>query len=521
MNTASELESEVRRLIGAGDLRDAAVVCDRLNQAHPESASGWATASDLALRVGEPAIAVQAVDRALRLAPDKPALLLQKMTALEAAGDTGGAVATARLLGDHVFDNGQAASTCGLLLTRLQLFKQARSQFLRACELDPDNGEHYYNLATVERFLGDRDAAEDAINSCIALRPADAAAHLLRAGLRTQTKDKNNIQALLDAHALMRDLPRDLLQVCFALFKELEDTEDYERAFQYLEEGARLRRTHMQYTPENDLGSMREIRNVYTREVIEASREGHVSAEPIFIIGMPRTGTTLVERILGSHSVVRSAGESQAFAVELTQQCKRIAASPPANLRELVRLSKDVDFAALGAAYVDAARPVGEPTAHFIDKLPLNFLYAGLIHLALPKARIVMLDRDPMDTCFAVFKTLFAGIYPFSYDLGELANYVVEYRKLMNHWQEVMPGVMHVVRYEDLVTNPQPVIESLLDYCSLSYEDSCRQFFTNPDASTTASAVHVRSDVYTTSVGRWRNYERQLQPVADILEKAK
>jgi len=441
------------------------------------------------------------------------------MIALEAVGDAGRAVATARELGDHVFDQAQAASICGLLLTRLQRFEQARSQFLRASELDPDNGEHYYNLATVERFLGNRDAAESAVTSCIALRPVDADAHLLRSGLRTQTNDRNNIQALMDAHALVGDLPRDRLKVCFALFKELEDTQDYERAYQYLEEGARLRRTHLQYTPENDLESMREIRNVYTGDFMATSREGYINAEPIFVIGMPRSGTTLVERILGSHSVVRPTGESQAFAVELTQQCKRITTSAPGNLRELVRLSKDVDFAALGEAYVNTARPTDEPAAHFVDKLPLNFLYAGLIHLALPKARIVLLDRDPMDTCFAVFKTLFGGIYPFSYDLEELANYFVEYRKLMKHWQEVMPGVMHVVRYEDLVTDPQATIEDLLSYCSLSYEDSCRQFFDNPDASTTASAVHVRSDVYTTSVGRWRNYERHLQPVADILEK--
>jgi hypothetical protein len=125
-----------------------------------------------------------------------------------------------------------------------------------------------------------------------------------------------------------------------------------------------------------------------------------------------------------------------------------------------------------------------------------------------------------MDTCYAVYKTLFEGAFPYSYDLVELANYFVEYRKLVSHWQEVMPGAMHVVRYEEIVTNPQPMIEDLLQYCSLSFEQSCRNFFDNPDVSTTASAVQVRSDVFTSSIGKWKNYATQLEPVAEILENA-
>jgi hypothetical protein len=235
---------------------------------------------------------------------------------------------------------------------------------------------------------------------------------------------------------------------------------------------------------------------------------------------MPRTGTTLVERILGSHSVVRAAGELQTFAAELVWHCRASAKTPATNTRELVAQSRDVDFAGLGEDYVRKARPPGDRAAHFVDKMPLNFLYAGLIHLALPKARIVLLERDPMDTCYAVFKAMFEGIYPFSYDLKELANYFVEYRKLVKHWQQVMPDVMHVVSYEELVTTPEPVIESLLQYCNLSFEDACRNFSQNPDATTTASADSVRRDFFTSSVGKWRHYEKQLKPVADILESA-
>ena len=271
--------------------------------------------------------------------------------------------------------------------------------FARACELEPEEGQHYYNLASLERYLGNREAAEAALERCIECRPGDADAHLMRAGLQDQTAEQNNIESLLDAYELTRDTPRDRLRVCYALAKELEDIADYDRAFKYLEEGSTLRRKAMQYTPAKDLRAIEMIRETFSREVIERDIEGHISAEPIFVIGMPRTGTTLVERILSSHSVVRSAGESKAFAVQLVSECSKVEDRPPDDVGDLITRSIDVDFAALGEGYVNEARPVGERVAHFVDKMPLNFLYAGLIHQALPKARIVLLERDPMDTC--------------------------------------------------------------------------------------------------------------------------
>jgi hypothetical protein len=265
---------------------------------------------------------------------------------------------------------------------------------------------------------------------------------------------------------------------------------------------------------------MREIRATFSAEFFGRDREGHVSAEPIFVIGMPRTGTTLVDRILSSHSVVHSAGELQAFAVELTALCHDRTDGRQVSTLDMVHRATGVDFAALGENYIAATRPATGRTAHFVDKLPLNFLYAGLIHLALPKAKIILLERDPMDTCYAVFKTLFVGIYPYSYDLEELAQYYVAYRELIDHWQAVLPNVMHTVRYEELVSEPRPVIENLLDYCDLSFEDACVRFEENAAAVTTASAAQVRSGFSTASIGNWRNYAKQLQPVADILRAA-
>jgi len=501
-------------------MRDAAAACDQLNQSYPDYEPGWILACKLAMLVNEPLIALRAIDRALQLSPGKPEWLLQRLECLGALGDTDAALLMASQLGDHAFAHPSLSSNYGLVLTRLGLYELARTQYRRACELEPDNGTHFYNLASVERFLGNLEAAEAAVGTCLELSPDDANAHLLRAGLRTQTTTSNHVDELQRAYAAAGEKRSDRVKTGYALAKELEDLGEYERSFAYLAEASKLRRSAAQYNPEIDIATMREIRATFTQQFFARDAEGHVSAEPIFVIGMPRTGTTLVDRILGSHSVVHSAGELQAFAVELTALCGDPSGSRQATTLDMVHRAAEVDFAALGENYIAATRPATGSTAHFVDKLPLNFLYAGLIHRALPKAKIILLERDPMDTCYAVFKTLFLGIYPYSYDLEELAKYYVAYRELIDHWQSVMPGVMHTVRYEELVTEPRPVIENLLEHCNLSFEDACLAFQENPAAVTTASAAQVRSGFSTGSIGNWRNYRKQLQPVADILRAA-
>jgi len=482
-----------------------------------EYESGWYTASHLAMAIKEPLVAVRAIDRALQLSPGKPAWLFQRIECLGAMGDVAAARESAKQLSGHQFDSPGICAAFAHRLTRLGMFAPAREHYARAVELAPGEGQYHYNLATVERFLGNIEAALAAVSRCIELRPDDDDAHLLRAGLRTQTADSNNVEALQAAYDRAADEPRRRVRLCYALAKELENIGDHEKSFEYLSEGATLRRSGMQYTPQNDLDAMQKIRETYTAEMFDGHVTGYVNAEPIFVIGMPRTGTTLVERILSSHSVVHPAGELETFAAELMKHCQMVEGEAVSRAADLVPRSASIDFMALGEDYIAGTRPGTGKTPHFVDKLPLNFLYAGLIHLALPKAKIVLLERDAMDTCYAIYKTLFEGIYPFSYDLKELATYFAAYQQLIEHWQSVMPGVMHVVKYEELVTDPKPVVEDLLSYCSLSYEDACRRFYENRHASTTASAVQVRDDLFQSSIGLWRNYEKQLEPVMEIL----
>lgn len=276
----------------------------------------------------------------------------------------------------------------------------------------------------------------------------------------------------------------------------------------------------MNYRVDTDLQIIAKIQETYRPELFDGRIVGCDRDDPIFIIGMPRTGTTLVERILGSHSLVHAAGELNTFALELMRLVKEAPSPAPASRADFVARTAQLDFKALGEAYLSAARPVRGTTPHFIDKLPFNYLYAGLIHLALPRAKIINVQRHPMDTCFAVYKQWFKDAYPFSYNLDELGKYYLAYHQLMQHWNEVMPGVIHTLQYESLVADIDGETRRLLHYCELPWEEQCLRYYQNTQASTTASALQVRQPVYHTSVGKWRHYARQLESLRAQLERA-
>ena len=517
MSTPEEFEASIRNLIRDELLHEAVVACDQMNQQFPEFERGWYTSSHLAMKLNQPLLAVRAIDRAIQLSPGNPEWLFQRIECLGAMGDVNAAKATAEKLSGHLFKSAGISAAFAHTLSRLGMFKAARTHCLHAIELEPEEAQDHFNLAMVERSLGKIKIAYEAVSRSIELRPDNEEAHLLRAGLVTQTNEYNNVEALLAAFARADGQARRQVKICYALAKELDDIKDYPRSFEFLLKGASMRRSNMNYAPQKDLDAILNIQRTYTAELFDGHIEGHINAEPIFVIGMPRTGTTLVERILGSHSVAYSAGELQTFSLELVKHCRQLAGDGSSDPAELVTRSADVDFEALGENYIAGTRPGTGHTAHFIDSLPLNFLYAGLIHLALPKARIILLEREPMDTCYAAYRNLFDGVYPFSYDLEELANYFVAYRQLMGHWQTVMPGVIHVINYEELVSSPKPVIEDLLDHCGLSWEDACLRFYESAGTPTASSEAKVRSNIFQSSIGKWRNYEQQLKPVSDIL----
>jgi tetratricopeptide (TPR) repeat protein len=513
-----QLADRVAAGIEAGDVRGAIETCRELNRRHPDHARGWYLASFLMKKTGRVRDATEAIGRALRLDP-LPVYRLHRAQCLVQMGDRAAVAAEAAALKHARFGDAAMHADAGTLLHETGDHAGALAHYTRAIELDRRTALYHFNRAAVHRYLGDLDAAERDFDAAIALQPDDSEAYNSRAHLRTQRPERNHIEQLEQALARCGSVTGHV-QLFHALAKEYEDVGEYERSFARLRQGADLKRRHMRYSVETDLAIIERIREVYGPRMFDGHVPGSDDGSAIFVIGMPRTGTTLVERILDSHPSVRSAGELNEFGMELARLTGRLPGGPASSRLEFVDRTSLLDFRALGEAYLRATRPMRGDLPRFVDKLPFNYLYAGLIHLALPRARIVSLRRHPLDTCYAVYKQLFRDAYPFSYDLDELGRYYVAYDRLMRHWHAVMPGVIHTVTYEDLVADLEGTSRRLLDYCNLPWHDDCLRFHRNPRASTTASAVQVRQPIYATSLGKWRHYASQLDSLRASLERA-
>lgn len=515
-----KLEEQVWDALKRGEAQQAIAACEKLNRQFPEYASGWHAASQLAFKLGNMTMALDAVREALRMRPDYTPWVIQEARCLSRLGRMEEVTTLLERLADTRINSPYENSALGLLLTEVGRREEALEYYRKAAELQPDDARHYFNIATLQRTLGQLDEAEKNFTKTIELDAGDFEAYKLRSELRSWTADNNHIDELKRVLAANNSVGRGKANLCYAIAKESEDIEDWQGAFNYLEKGGRARRNSMRYDLSRDIETIAAIRETFSLDVFNDAKPGASSEEPIFILGMPRTGTTLVERILSNHSEVFAAGELPNFAVELMKLLRAEADNRQVARDDLVRLSAQIDFTALGSKYVQSTRPATGHVPRFVDKLPLNYLYAGLIHLSLPNAKIINVGRNPLDTCFAVYKTLFADAYPFSYDLEELARYYIAYHELMEHWNTVLPGVIYRVDYEELVEDVENESRGVVDYCGLDWQPQCLKFYESGAASTTASAVQVRRPVYTSSVGRWQKFRRPLEPVVEILSDA-
>jgi tetratricopeptide (TPR) repeat protein len=411
-----------------------------------------------------------------------------------------------------------AYGNLGNALLELNRLEESIEQNLRALKIKPHRFGSFNNLGVAYQALGRFEEATQAFTRAIELSPDEAPIHLNLANMEKFKADDRRLPGLKSLLNHVDELDNEKqIAAHFAMGKALADLKDYDQAFQHLQKGNVLKRASFAYDEVQRLATMANIGDKFTPELIRAlSGHGDPSWSPIFIVGMPRSGTTLMEQVLASHSRVFGAGELETFK-ELIGECAKSQRVPPA-YPDLITSLPPERITELGQLYTAHVRALAPDAAHIVDKMPLNFLFVGLIHLALPKAKIVHIRRDPMDNCVSCYQLLFTGSQPFAYDLAELGHYYRGYERVMAHWRKVLPpGVMIDVKYEELVDDLEGVSRGVLAHCGLDWEDACRDFQATERAVRTASLMQVREPLYRTSVGSWRRYEKFLGPLREAL----
>ncbi len=493
----------------AGRFVEAEHIIDRLLVGQPQSPTSWTLAAKVRQAKGDFAGMVSAAKSARDLSK---AGLNEAFLYCEALIFSG----QFQLLRDELalleetiaLADTRALSKLSEFYTHCGAFEDAERLADRALATAPHDAGLLFNRAAARIAIGRHDEAEGDLDMVIKRQPRDYDAYYNRATLRKQTQDNNHITELRELRRLVSPCPPAL---GYALAKELEDLGRWTESFAALEEGARARRAMLPYRVETDLEAMAQIANTFGAERLSGVKEAASDTGPIFVLGLPRTGTTLIDRILSSHADISSVGEVDDMPLSLTA-----ATMGASDKGDRIRRAASIDMEGLGTQYW--RRLQGRINANtIVDKTPSNFLYIGLIALAMPTAKIVHVQRHPIAAGYAIYKTLFRMGYPYSYDLTDLGRYIAGYQRLMDHWRKALPGRLIEVAYEDLVTEPEQTVRTLLSACHMQWDEGCMAFYANAAPSATASAAQVRQPIHTASVDLWRQYETQLQPLRDAI----
>ena len=507
---------EATAALTAGDRRKSELIFREILHADPSHIAALCGLAAVSLASDVPVDAERLLRHALAQSAHTPLAWRGLGEALIALGRLAEADAAARHATRIEPENPYTWITVASVATRLMRQEQALEAYERAARLKPDEVRLLTTLGHVHKTLGSRAKSEAAYKEALAIDPGLAEAWWSLADLKTYVFDDAEIAAMQRVLADGRRSRSEVAQLQFALGRALEQRREYGQAFAHYARGNALRRLDAAFDTGRFEARCARIRAFFDQRFFaERAGSGDPSRAPIFIVGLPRSGSTLIEQILASHSQVEGTMELPNILI-ITRELDALA--PDRNgYPETLRGMPAAQLTALGGRYLEQTAPLRHGRAHFTDKLPNNFSHIGLIHAILPQATLIDARRHPMDACFSTFKQHFAIGQTFSYDLEDLGRYYRCYLSLMDHWDQVLPGKVLHFQYEQLVREPEASIRRLLEHCGLPFEPGCLSFHETRRSVRTASAEQVRQPLYAQGVGHWRHFERELEPLRRAL----
>jgi tetratricopeptide (TPR) repeat protein len=510
-----QLWDEGQRQVQSGRLQDAQSSFESLVRIQPRHVPGRLLLAAVLLAQGRVRGAAEQTKFAASTLPNDADTICRVAQCLVKVGEINAARACLRHPEIGRTRSGPALAALAHIDQGLNLHAEALALMDRARALGFDNPDFRYYRALQLMFIGRVGEAEAELEGCLRLGPTFGRASLALARLRKWNAEDNHLEFIQRRLAEVKAGTEDHAAFEFAQYKELEDVGRYEEAWAALERANGVMHARLKHPVQDEEALFDAITARCDAAFARPLAHRFDGPMPIFIVGMPRSGTTLLERILGNHSQVTPAGELADF----SRQWRWVADRHGHRLvdQALVDSAGAIDFAEVGWRYLQQTQWRADGRAYYVDKLPPNYMLAGFIRRALPQAKIVHMARDPMDLCFSNYRALFGDAFAYSYDLDALAAHHRQYRRLMRHWLEVMPGAIHDVHYAALVQDTEGTARALLEFCGLPFEPDCIETADNPAAVATLSSAQVRERIHTRAQQAWKPYSGHLEGLRQSL----
>ena len=503
-------------LIESKSYKSAHAICIQMIEKDVKDPRPYCGLAHIALDHKNVSKALELFETARKYAPKNPFYVAQHAKALTIIGQQSAARQQVDIAAELPLDNAMTADMIGVVYSRTGFHEKAIPFFKQAVALNPNPANFHYNLASSLQFSGDFKAAEKSYKRALKRDPNLFRARSSLVTLNKQTMQNNDLETLKSEYTRLSHHSDAVLTLGHAIAKTLEDLDKHQESLDWLIKCKAPKRAELEYDISQDISLIQAAKKTLGYEADLGLKTDHA---PIFIVGLPRTGTTLIDRILSSHSDVIAAGELNVF----SELVKHLAQTPSQYVldKETLETASHKSVTQIGHDYIEATTDLARGAKRFTDKMPLNFLNAGLIHRAMPNARIVVLRRGAMDSCLSNFRQLFAtkySYYNYTFDLQDTAKYYAAFDDLISFWRDNIPSNRFMeVRYEDIVEHQERETRKLLEFCDLNWEDACLRFHENKAPVSTASSVQVRQPLYRGSIGRWKKYGAKLDPLKNAL----